>query len=113
MSEEQADAAVSPSTRRSAEGVESRADVQWAPPVTRRPPPLGGWALAFAIIGLLVSLVVGWGFPVGIIAIGTAITALRRRETPRAAGWALALGILSIVYSGIWIAIAVNSGPLF
>lgn len=89
-------------------------ELAWAPPAPRRPPALAGWALAVAIIGLIVSLVVGWGFPVGIIAIITAIAALRRPGRKRqAAAWALALGILSILYSALWIYVAVSRGPLF
>lgn len=114
MSEEQMDAQAPAPTRRSAAQSDAIPDLAWAPPAPRRPPALGGWALAVAIIGLVVSLVVGWGFPVGIIAVVTAIAALRRPGDRRqAAAWALALGILSIAYSGIWIAVAVNSGPLF
>ena len=86
----------------------------WAPPAPRRPPSLGGWALAVAVIGLLLSFVVGWGFPVGIIAVITAASALRRPVRGRAvAAWALALGILSLLYSGLWIASALSRGPLF
>jgi hypothetical protein len=89
-------------------------ELAWAPPAPRRPPALAGWALAVAITGLIVSLVVGWGFPVGIIAIVTAIGALRRPGRRRqAAGWALALGILSILYSALWIAVAASRGALF
>ncbi len=89
-------------------------ELAWAPPAPRQPPALAGWALAVAIVALLVSLVVGWGFPVGIIAIVTAIAALRRPDRRRqAAGWALALGILSVLYSALWIAVAVSRGPLF
>ncbi|WP_396643153.1 hypothetical protein [Microbacterium sp.] len=89
-------------------------ELAWAPPTPRRPPALAGWALAVAIIGLIVSFVVGWGFPVGIIAIITAIAALRRSGGRRqAAAWALALGILSILYSALWIAVALGRGPLF
>lgn len=114
MSEEQSDVVAPALTRRSLAQSEPVPEFAWAPPTPRRAVPLGGWALAVAIVGLVVSLVVGWGFPVGIIAIITAIAALRRPGDRRgAAGWALALGILSLVYSGIWIAVAVNSGPLF
>jgi hypothetical protein len=89
-------------------------ELAWAPPAPHRPSALAGWALAVAIIGLIVSFVVGWGFPVGIIAIIAAIAALRRPGAKRqAAAWALALGILSVLYSALWIAVALNSGPLF
>ena len=89
-------------------------ELAWAPPAPRRPPALAGWALTVAITGLIVSLVVGWGFPVGIIAVITAIAALRRPGRRRqAAAWALALGVLSILYSALWIAVAASRGPLF
>jgi hypothetical protein len=41
-------------------------DVRWAPapPVLPRSAP---WALTFAVVGLIVSLVVGWGFLIGIV----------------------------------------------
>ncbi len=98
----------------SAAETDAAPELAWAPPAPRQPPALAGWALAVAIVGLLVSLVVGWGFPVGIIAIVTAIAALRRPDSRRqAAGWALALGILSVLYSALWIAVAVSRGPLF
>ena len=89
-------------------------ELAWAPPAPRRPPALAGWALTVAITGLIVSLVVGWGFPVGIIAVITAIAALRRPGRRRqAAAWALAFGVLSILYSALWIAVAASHGPLF
>ena len=65
---------------------------------------LAGWALAFAVVGLSVSLFVGWGFPIGLVAVVCAIIALRRPLESRAvAVWAIALGTLSILYSAGWL----------
>lgn len=65
---------------------------------------LAGWALAFAVVGLLVSMFVGWGFPIGLVAVVSAIIALRRPLENRAvAVWAIALGALSILYSAGWL----------
>lgn len=65
---------------------------------------LAGWALAFAIVGLAVSLFVGWGFPIGIVAVVSAILALRRPLESRAvAVWAIAIGTVSILYSAGWL----------
>ncbi len=65
---------------------------------------LAGWALAFAVVGLIVSLFVGWGFPIGLVAVVCAIIALRRPLENRAvAVWAIALGTLSILYSAGWL----------
>lgn len=65
---------------------------------------LAGWALAFAIVGLAVSLFVGWGFPIGIVAVVSAILALRRPLESRAvAVWAIAIGVVSIIYSAGWL----------
>ena len=75
---------------------------------------LAGWALAFAIIGLLVSLFVGWGFPIGLVAIVTAIIALRRPQESRAvAVWAIVLGTVSILYSAGWLLFAAYRANLF
>lgn len=74
---------------------------------------LGGWALAFAILGLLVSLFVGWGFPIGILAIVAAIFALRRPVASRAvAVWAIAIGGVSLVYSAGWLLFAASQANL-
>ncbi|WP_194409340.1 hypothetical protein [Microbacterium cremeum] len=65
---------------------------------------LAGWALAFAVVGLAVSLFVGWGFPIGIVAIVSAILALRRPlESRRLAVWAIAIGAVSMIYSAGWL----------
>ncbi|GAA5093867.1 hypothetical protein GCM10025760_24580 [Microbacterium yannicii] len=65
---------------------------------------LAGWALAFAVVGLIVSMFVGWGFPIGLVAVVSAIIALRRPLENRAvAVWAIALGTLSILYSAGWL----------
>ena len=65
---------------------------------------LAGWSLGFAILGLLVSMFVGWGFPIGLVAVVSAIIALRRPLESRAvAVWAIVLGTLSILYSAGWL----------
>ena len=44
------------------------------------PPQRGiaSWALGFSVAGLIVSLFVGWGFPIGIVGVVTGILAIRR-----------------------------------
>lgn len=75
---------------------------------------LAGWALGFAIIGVIVSLFVGWGFPIGLVAVVTAIVALRRPIESRAvAVWALVLGVVSILYSAGWLLYAALRADLF
>jgi hypothetical protein len=74
---------------------------------------LAGWALAFAIVGLVVSLFVGWGFPIGLVAVISAILALRRPLESRAMGiWAIAIGVVSIVYSAGWLLYAATRANL-
>ncbi|WP_375385876.1 hypothetical protein [uncultured Microbacterium sp.] len=73
------------------------------------PPPIyrgiAGWALGFSIVGLIASLFVGWGFPVGLVGIIAAIVSLRRPVESRAvAVWALVLGGVSVLYSAGWLA---------
>lgn len=79
--------------------------VEWMlpdPPAPQR--GLAAWALMFAVAGLVVSLFVGWGFPIGIVGIVTAILALRRPlESRGVAVWALVLGIVSVLYSAGWL----------
>lgn len=83
-------------------------------PAARPARGIAGWALAAAIVALAISLVVGWGFPVGVVAVVAAAMALRRPdESRRAARWAAALGILSLVYSAIWLAWAASQAALF
>lgn len=87
-------------------GVGDVGTAEWTPaptPAVRRR-GLGGVALALSVVGLAVSLFVGWGFPLGIAGIATAAVAMRRpAESRRVAGWALALGIVSVLYSAGWI----------
>lgn len=88
-------------------------DVRWvpAPPVLPRSAP---WALTFAVVGLIVSLVVGWGFLIGIVGAVFAVVALRRPWESRAvAVWALCLSLLSLAYSAGWLWWASTQGPLF
>ena len=78
---------------------------QWLMPATAAPHRgLAAWALAFSIAGLVVSLFVGWGFPIGLVGVVSAILALRRPLESRAvAVWALAIGGVSILYSAGWL----------
>ena len=78
---------------------------QWLAPEPSRPyRGIAGWALAFAVSGLAVSLFVGWGFPIGLVAIASAIVALRRPLESRAvAVWALSMGSVSVVFSAGWL----------
>ena len=67
-----------------------------------------------AVLGLIVSFLVGWGFLIGLVGVGLAIAALRRPwESRPIAAWALCLSILSLVYSGGWLWWASTQGPLF
>lgn len=75
---------------------------------------LAGWALVFAILGLVVSLFVGWGFPIGLVAIVSAILALRRPIESRAlAIWALVIGVVSVLYSAGWLLYAAMQSNFF
>jgi hypothetical protein len=97
------------------DGEQAEPVMQWIMPPPA-PPARGmaSWALAFAILALIVSLFVGWGFPLGIVAIVAAILALRRPLESRAvAVWAIVLGGLSIVYSAGWLVFAGFAAGLF
>jgi len=88
----------------------------WMPPPRPAAPQRGvaGWALAFAIVGLGVSLFVGWGFPIALVGIVTGIVALRRPLESRAiAWWAIALGTVSVLYSAGWLVWAATRTNLF
>lgn len=79
-----------------------------------RPRGIAGWGLAFSIVGLLASFVVGWAFPVALVGLVTGAMALRRpSENRSAAVWALALGITALVYSAGWLVFAAMSADLF
>lgn len=70
-----------------------------APPMS-----LAVLSLGFAVVGLIVSFVVGWGFPLGIVAIVLGALSLRRLvESRPLAVWGIVLGVLSLVYSGGWL----------
>lgn len=88
---------------------------EWAPAdPTSLQQGLSAWALGFAILGLIVSLFVGWGFPIGLVAVVIAIVALRRPVESRAiAIWALVLGTVSILYSAGWLLYAGLQMDLF
>ena len=75
---------------------------------------LAAWALAFSIGGLLVSIFVGWGFPIGLVGVISAILALRRPLESRAmAVWALVLGIVSVLFSAGWLLYAASRANFF
>ncbi|MFE7843919.1 hypothetical protein ACFUTX_01840 [Microbacterium sp. NPDC057407] len=78
---------------------------QWLMPEPAGPQRgLAAWALVFSIAGLVVSLFVGWGFPIGLVGIVSAILALRRPLESRAVAiWALVLGAVSLLYSAGWL----------
>lgn len=90
------------------------APVQWAPVEPATPTRgLAGWALGFAIAALIISMFVGWGFPIGLVAIVTAIMALRRPLESRAvAVWAIVLGAVSLLYSAGWLWFAASRTDL-
>lgn len=91
------------------------APVLWAPAEPARPPRgVAAWALGFAIVALIVSFFVGWGFPLGLVAIVTAIIALRRPlESRGVAVWALVLAVVSVLYSAGWLMFAASRADLF
>lgn len=75
---------------------------------------LAAWALVFALLGLVASLFVGFGFPLGLVAIVAGLLALRRAlESTALAWWAIGLGALSLVYSGGWLYFAATQTNLF
>jgi hypothetical protein len=84
------------------------APVQWAPVEPTAPARgMSAWALGFGIVAFLVAMFVGWGFPIGLLAIVTAIIALRRPLESRAvAVWGLVLGAVSLLYSAGWLVFA-------
>lgn len=87
---------------------------QWAMPEPAAPQRgLSAWALGFSIVGLVVSLFVGWGFPLGLAGIVAGILALRRPIESRAvAVWAIVLGGVSILYSAGWLLLAAARADL-
>ncbi|MET0296146.1 MAG: hypothetical protein ABW024_01995 [Microbacterium sp.] len=87
---------------------------EWLMPTPRPSRGLAGWALGFAIAGLLVSLVVGWGFPLGLVGLILAIVALRRPFESRAvAVWTIVLSGVSFLYSAGWLWWAATQANLF
>lgn len=90
------------------------APVQWAAAEPSAPARgMAAWALGFGIVALAVSMFVGWGFPIGMVAIVTAVIALRRPLESRAVGvWALVLGAVSILYSAGWLLFAASRTDL-
>lgn len=89
-------------------------EVRWAPQPPAPLPRSAAWALTFAILGLIVSLLVGWGFLIGVVGAALAVAALRRPwENRGIAVWALCLSVLSLLYSAGWLWWASTQGPLF
>ena len=90
------------------------APLMWAPAEPSQPARgMSAWALGFAIVALVVAMFVGWGFPIGLVAIITAIIALRRPlESRTAAVWALVLGAVSLLYSAGWLVFATTRTDL-
>lgn len=105
---------VTSTTAPSESGAEPAPAAQWLmpePPVMSR--GLAAWALTFSIVGLVVSLFVGWGFPIGLVGAVTALVALRRPVESRAvAVWALVLGCVSVLYSAGWLLWAASRSNL-
>lgn len=65
---------------------------------------LAPWALFAAIVALATSMFVGWGLPVGIVAVIAAIMTLRRPiENRGMALWALVLGLFATLFSTGWL----------
>jgi hypothetical protein len=89
-------------------------DAVWAPIQPAGPQRgLAAWALAFAVMGLAASLFVGWGFPIGLVAVISGILALRRpTESRSVAVWAIVLAVLSILYSAGWLWFAATQANL-
>ncbi|MDL9979081.1 hypothetical protein [Microbacterium candidum] len=81
---------------------------EWAQPSPRV--RFAAWALGFAIVGLLVSFLVGWGFLLGIVGIIAGVVSLRRDEARAMAIWAIVLAAVSILYSAGWLVFAATQG---
>lgn len=65
---------------------------------------LAPWALFAAIVALSTSMFVGWGIPVAIVAVISAIMSLRRPlENRGVAIWALVLGLAATLFSAGWL----------
>lgn len=90
-------------------------DFEWTPSPDPTPQHgfLSPWALAFSAVSLVVSLFVGWGFPLALGGIVTGIIALRRPlENRPAAIWAIVLGGVSLLYSAGWLIWAATQANL-
>ncbi|MEV8251784.1 hypothetical protein AB0O87_12790 [Microbacterium sp. NPDC076768] len=87
--------------------LDEAATTEWEPstdPASIDDTRLAPWALLAAIVALVASFFVGWGIPVGVVAVIAAIMSLRRPVESRAiARWALVLGLCATVYSLGWL----------
>jgi len=95
-------------------------DVAWTPSdgselrPRRREARLAPWALLAAVVALVASFFVGWGIPLGILAVIAAILSLRRPGESRGMSvWALVLALVSCVYSVGWLMWAAYDAGLF
>lgn len=80
---------------------------EWEPDTaavaTARRARVSPWALGVAVVALAASVVVGWMLPLALVAVVTAVVALRRGEPRVVPVWALALGVLATLYSAGWL----------
>ncbi|WP_424936271.1 MULTISPECIES: hypothetical protein [Bacteria] len=94
-------------------------DAAWTPSdgSELRPRPearLAPWALLAAVVALVASFFVGWGIPLGILAVIAAILSIRRPAESRGMSlWALVLALVSCLYSLGWLAWAAYGSGLF
>ncbi len=79
-------------------------------PVPRR---YGTIALALAIPALAASLLVGWMLPLGAVALGYGIAAVRMPQQRTAGAWAIGLSGASLLYSAGWLGYAAAQAGWF
>ena len=78
--------------------------IPYVPPAPKPPPSLAPWALAVAIIALVMALITGWLLPLGVVGAILATISLRRtHDSRRVAVWALSLSLLAVVFSAGWL----------
>lgn len=81
-------------------------------PAAGAPANFAALSLGFAVVALIVAIVVGWGFPIGVGAVVLGVMSLRGRvESRPLAVWGVSLGALSLLYSAGWLVYAgIQSG---